>query len=237
MPQRARSPDELRAYARRSRVVASGRTTACLPLAIDHADRRAAGRDRVVTRATDRAPRLWLRGGDGRPMAGMDRRARGRARRADLRELHRVHDRLDRSAASARWPEGFVPAGRCALANALAGYFGCLRAPARGRRRAGSPANALAEVLAGLGAGAIQIANEGPLFAPGRTGRSMCDLRPVVGPFRANGLGRACRCCSVDRSLTRVRLARLSHPLSRVLAMVVFSNQRLGSERRAPRLG
>jgi len=70
-------------------------------------------------------------------------------------------DWIDR-VAEARWPEGFVPAGRCALANALAGYFSVHE------RRLGVTeleGEALADALAGLGAGAIQIANEGPLFA------------------------------------------------------------------------
>ncbi|MEO8846760.1 MAG: hypothetical protein ABI591_11945 [Kofleriaceae bacterium] len=64
---------------------------------------------------------------------------------------------------SARWPEGFVPAGRCALANALAGYFEVSerRLGIAAGELAGEP---LAEALAGLGPGAIQIANEGPLF-------------------------------------------------------------------------
>lgn len=64
---------------------------------------------------------------------------------------------------SARWPEGFVPAGRCALANALAGYFEVYerRFGIAAGELAGEP---LAEALAGLGPGAIQIANEGPLF-------------------------------------------------------------------------
>ena len=64
---------------------------------------------------------------------------------------------------SARWPEGFVPAERCALANALAGYFDVYerRLGIAAGELAGEP---LAEALAGLGPGAIQIANEGPLF-------------------------------------------------------------------------
>ncbi len=71
-------------------------------------------------------------------------------------------DWIDRRT-TARWPEGFVPAGRCALANALAGYFGV------SERRLGIAAGELsgeplAEALAGLGSDAIQIANEGPLF-------------------------------------------------------------------------
>ncbi|HEY0255470.1 MAG TPA: hypothetical protein VGC41_28270 [Kofleriaceae bacterium] len=53
-------------------------------------------------------------------------------------------DRLSR----AQWPEGFVPAGRCAMAAALSAYL------------------ELDRPLDALGPGAIQIANEGPLFEP-----------------------------------------------------------------------
>lgn len=51
-------------------------------------------------------------------------------------------DRLSRN----DWPEGFVPPGRCALAQALSAYL------------------ELDRPLSDLGPGAIQIANEGPLF-------------------------------------------------------------------------
>jgi hypothetical protein len=69
-------------------------------------------------------------------------------------------DWIDR-VTTARWPEGFVPAGRCALANALAGYFDVYERRLGIAELAG---DSLAEALAGLGPGAIQIANEGPLF-------------------------------------------------------------------------
>lgn len=71
-------------------------------------------------------------------------------------------DWIDRLA-HAELPESFVPPGRCALANALAGYF------AVQEQRLGLPAGGLdgaqlGEAIAALGAGAIAIANEGPLF-------------------------------------------------------------------------
>lgn len=70
-------------------------------------------------------------------------------------------DWIDRLA-HAELPESFVPPGRCALANALAGYF------AVQEQRLGLPAGGLdgaqlGEAIAALGAGAIAIANEGPL--------------------------------------------------------------------------
>jgi hypothetical protein len=74
-----------------------------------------------------------------------------------------VIDWIDRLA-TARWPEGFVPPGKCALAAALAGYLG-IHEQRRGVEPGGLSGDALAEVLAELGPGAIQIANEGPLFA------------------------------------------------------------------------
>jgi hypothetical protein len=71
-------------------------------------------------------------------------------------------DWIDRLA-SARWPEGFVPPGRCALAHALTGYFSVYEQRVGVEDLAGDQ---LAEALAALGPNAIQIANEGPLFAP-----------------------------------------------------------------------
>ena len=71
-------------------------------------------------------------------------------------------DWIDR-VTSARWPEGFVPAGRCALATALSGYFSVYEQKLGVDELAGAQ---LAEALAALGPDAIQIANEGPLFAP-----------------------------------------------------------------------
>ncbi|HET9992115.1 MAG TPA: hypothetical protein VFQ65_26475 [Kofleriaceae bacterium] len=73
-------------------------------------------------------------------------------------------DWIDRLA-TARWPEAFVPPGRCALAAALAGYL-AMHEQRLGVEPGGLAGEALAEVLAALGPGAIQIANEGPLFAP-----------------------------------------------------------------------
>jgi hypothetical protein len=75
-----------------------------------------------------------------------------------------VIDWIDRLA-TARWPEGFVPPGKCALAAALAGYLG-IHEQRLGLAPGGLSGEQLAEVLAQLGPGAIQIANEGPLFAP-----------------------------------------------------------------------
>lgn len=66
--------------------------------------------------------------------------------------------------ASATWPESFVPAGRCALAAALAGYLG-IHEQRLGLGSGELSGDALADALAALGPGAIQIANEGPLFA------------------------------------------------------------------------
>ncbi|MEP6862694.1 MAG: hypothetical protein ABJE66_18865 [Deltaproteobacteria bacterium] len=71
-------------------------------------------------------------------------------------------DWIDRLA-TATWPEGFVPPGKCALAAALAGYL-AVHEKRLGVAPGGLSGDALAEVLAQLGPGAIQIANEGPLF-------------------------------------------------------------------------
>lgn len=73
-------------------------------------------------------------------------------------------DWIDRLA-TARWPEGFVPPGKCALAAALAGYLG-IHEQRLGVEPGGLTGDALADALAMLGPGAIQIANEGPLYAP-----------------------------------------------------------------------
>ena len=73
-------------------------------------------------------------------------------------------DWIDRIA-TATWPESFVPAGRCALAAALAGYLG-IHEQRLGLGHGELTGDALAAALAALGPGAIQIANEGPLFAP-----------------------------------------------------------------------
>jgi hypothetical protein len=67
--------------------------------------------------------------------------------------------------ATATWPESFVPPGRCALAAALAGYLG-IHEQRLGLGAGELTGDALADALAALGPGAIQIANEGPLFAP-----------------------------------------------------------------------
>ena len=72
-------------------------------------------------------------------------------------------DWIDRLA-TATWPEGFVPPGKCALAAALAGYLG-MHEQRLGVEPGGLTGEALADVLSQLGPGAIQIANEGPLFA------------------------------------------------------------------------
>jgi len=71
-------------------------------------------------------------------------------------------DWIDRLA-TATWPEGFVPPGKCALAAALAGYL-AMHEQRLGVEPGGLSGDALADVLAQLGPGAIQIANEGPLF-------------------------------------------------------------------------
>jgi hypothetical protein len=73
-------------------------------------------------------------------------------------------DWIDRLA-TARWPEGFVPPGKCALAAALAGYLG-VHEQRLGIEPGGLSEAQLADALGQLGEGAIQIANEGPLFAP-----------------------------------------------------------------------
>jgi hypothetical protein len=73
-----------------------------------------------------------------------------------------VIDWIDRLA-TARWPEGFVPPGKCALAAALAGYLG-IHEQRLGVAPGALSGEELADVLAQLGPGAIQIANEGPLF-------------------------------------------------------------------------
>ncbi|HEY6033432.1 MAG TPA: hypothetical protein VIV58_04210 [Kofleriaceae bacterium] len=72
-------------------------------------------------------------------------------------------DWIDRLA-NAAWPEGFVPPGSCAMAAALAGYLS-IHEQRLGVEPGGLSGDALADVLAQLGPGAIQIANEGPLFA------------------------------------------------------------------------
>ena len=74
-------------------------------------------------------------------------------------------DWIDRLA-HARWPESFVPPGQCTLANALTGYLGYHE------QRLGVPAgslagDALAEVLALLGPGSIEMIGGAPLFADG----------------------------------------------------------------------
>jgi hypothetical protein len=73
-------------------------------------------------------------------------------------------DWIDRLA-NAQLPESFVPPGRCALANALAGYL-AVQEQRLGLPPGGLEGEPLAEALSNLGAGAIAIANEGPLFAP-----------------------------------------------------------------------
>lgn len=73
-------------------------------------------------------------------------------------------DWVDRLA-TATWPEGFVPPGKCALAAALAGYLG-MQEQRLGVEPGGLSGAALAEALGQLGPGSIQIANEGPLFEP-----------------------------------------------------------------------
>lgn len=72
-------------------------------------------------------------------------------------------DWIDRLA-KAELPESFVPPGRFALANALAGYF-AVQEQRLGLPAGGLDGDQLAEALSNLGPGAIAIANEGPLFA------------------------------------------------------------------------
>lgn len=79
--------------------------------------------------------------------------------------------------ANAAWPAHFVPPGRCALAAALAGYLG-IHEQRLGVGPGELAGDALADALSALGPGAIQIANEGPLFAPDE------PVEPCVGCAR-----------------------------------------------------
>jgi hypothetical protein len=65
--------------------------------------------------------------------------------------------------ANNRWPEGYVPAGRCALQAALSGYLHMCEEQmgvADGRLSGAQ----LRDALGGLGPGSIAIAAESPLF-------------------------------------------------------------------------
>lgn len=76
-------------------------------------------------------------------------------------------DWVDRVAHN-QWLDGFVPIGRCALQAALSGYLHVIEDSlglANGQLAGGQ----LRDALAGLSAGSIQIAAEGPLFAEGDT--------------------------------------------------------------------
>jgi len=102
--------------------------------------------------------------GDARDQVWIDARALGVVAPMYGSFTAYVIDWIDRLA-TARWPEGFVPPGKCALAAALAGYL-AMHEQRLGVEPGRLTGDALAEVLALLGPGAIQIANEGPLFAP-----------------------------------------------------------------------
>lgn len=95
-------------------------------------------------------------------------------------------DWIDRLA-HARWPEGFVPAGRCPLAGALSGYLGMHEL------RLGLPEGSLAgaeltAALEALGPGAIAIAGEPPLFEPGDAVDPCVTCARLVENLAAHGL-------------------------------------------------
>ncbi|MEO8551902.1 MAG: hypothetical protein ABI678_18125 [Kofleriaceae bacterium] len=102
--------------------------------------------------------------GDARDQVWIDARALGLVAPMYASFTAYLIDWIDRLA-TATWPEGFVPAGRCALATALAGYLG-IHEQRLGLGPGELTGDALATALGELGPGAIQIANEGPLFAP-----------------------------------------------------------------------
>lgn len=94
-------------------------------------------------------------------------------------------DRLARRAL----PEAYLPAGACALPNALGGYFGVWE------RRLGLAAGTLAgeplrDALAALGPGAIEIAAEAaqPLFEPGDRVDPCVRCAHLVESLAADGL-------------------------------------------------
>jgi len=68
--------------------------------------------------------------------------------------------------ARGRWPDGFVPPGACPLAAALGGFLGMWESRL-GLGPGELAGDALREALSQLGAGAIAIAGEPPLFASG----------------------------------------------------------------------
>jgi hypothetical protein len=74
-------------------------------------------------------------------------------------------DWIDRLA-HGRWLDSFVPPGRCALANALTGYLG-FHEQRLGVAAGSLAGDTLAEVLAQLGPGSIEVAGEAPLFTDG----------------------------------------------------------------------
>ena len=76
-----------------------------------------------------------------------------------------VVDWIDRLA-HARWPDAFVPPGRCALASALTGYLG-YHEQQLGLEPGALAGDALAEVLARLGPGAVEVVGGEPLFGDG----------------------------------------------------------------------
>ncbi|HEY3807451.1 MAG TPA: SMI1/KNR4 family protein [Kofleriaceae bacterium] len=74
-------------------------------------------------------------------------------------------DWIDRLA-HARWPESFVPPGRCTLANALGGYIG-YHEQRLGLAEGGLAGEQLADALALLGPGSIEMIGGPLLFADG----------------------------------------------------------------------
>ena len=99
-------------------------------------------------------------------------------------------DWIDRLA-SARWLDGFVPVGRCALATALSGFLGIHE------RRLGIPEGTIAGVeltsaLGQLGPGSIAIAAESArsLFEAGDPVDPCVVCARLVDNLTAQGLGR-----------------------------------------------
>ena len=74
-------------------------------------------------------------------------------------------DWIDRLAHN-RWPDSFVPPGRCTLASALSGFLG-FHEDRLGLAPGTLAGEQLAEVLAQLGPGAIELAGGPPLFTDG----------------------------------------------------------------------
>ncbi len=161
-------PDELRAYATTIAGGGAGPYYGLLPLAQASAIVAAPG----VT-GWQRAMPIGHLGcgyaavmpldGDARDQVWIDARAVGLVAPMYASFTAYYVDWIDRIA-NARLPESFVPPGRCALANALAGYF-AVEEQRLGLPPGGLDGDRLAEALGGLGFGAIAIANEGPLFA------------------------------------------------------------------------